>query len=219
MLSRSCVPVLFLATLSCQGAALPVPPPAVDMAAGATAPQTAVVAGGCFWGVDAVFKHVKGVTKVVSGYAGGDAKTAEYELVGTGRTGHAESVQIIFDPTEISYGQLLHIFFSVAHDPTELNRQGPDEGTQYRSAIFFLNDDQKHVAEAYIAQLNQAKVFRHPVVTQVAPLKGFYQAEAYHQNYLELHTDNPYIVYNDLPKLTQLRKQFPDLYRGKVDVR
>jgi peptide-methionine (S)-S-oxide reductase len=189
------------------------------MAAGATAPQTAVVAGGCFWGVDAVFKHVKGVTKVVSGYAGGDAKTAEYELVGTGRTGHAESVQIIFDPTEISYGQLLHIFFSVAHDPTELNRQGPDEGTQYRSAIFFLNDDQKHVAEAYIAQLNQAKVFRHPVVTQVAPLKGFYQAEAYHQNYLELHTDNPYIVYNDLPKLTQLRKQFPDLYRGKVDVR
>jgi peptide-methionine (S)-S-oxide reductase len=215
MLLRSYLPVLFLAVLSCRGAALPVPPPTVDIPAGATAPQTAVVAGGCFWGVDAVFKHVKGVTKVVSGYAGGDAKTAEYETVGTGRTGHAESVQIIFDPTEITYGQLLRVFFSVAHDPTELNRQGPDEGTQYRSAIFFLNDDQKHVAEAYIAQLNQAKVFRHPVVTQVAPLKGFYPAEAYHQNYLELHTDSPYIVYNDLPKLSQLKKQFPEFYRGK----
>jgi peptide-methionine (S)-S-oxide reductase len=185
------------------------------MPTGATAPQIAVMAGGCFWGVDAVFKHVKGVSKVVSGYAGGEAKTAEYELVGTGRTGHAESVQITFDPTQITYGQLLRIFFSVAHDPTELNRQGPDEGTQYRSAIFFLNDAQKHVAEAYIAQLHRAKVFKHPIVTQVAPLKGFYQAEGYHQNYLELHPHNPYIMYNDLPKLSALKKQFPELYRGK----
>jgi peptide-methionine (S)-S-oxide reductase len=213
MLSGRSLSALFLATVSCGGAALPVPPPAIDMPAGASAPQTAVLAGGCFWGVDAVFKHVKGVTKVVSGYAGGDAKTAEYETVSTGRTGHAESVQINYDPEQITYGQLLRIFFSVAHDPTELNRQGPDEGTQYRSAIFFANEDQKHVAEAYIAQLNEAKAFRHPVATQVVALKGFYRAEAYHQNYLELHPDNPYIVYNDLPKLGQLKKQFPDLYR------
>jgi peptide-methionine (S)-S-oxide reductase len=204
---------LALITVSCGGASLPVPPPAVDAAAGASGSQTAVVAGGCFWGVDAVFKHVKGVKKVVSGYAGGEAKTAHYETVGGGRTGHAESVQITYDPAQITYGQLLRIFFSVAHDPTELNRQGPDEGTQYRSAIFVANDEQKRVAEAYIAQLNQAQVFRHPVVTQVAPLKGFYPAEDYHQNYLELHPDNPYIVYNDLPKLGELKKQFPELYR------
>lgn len=209
------IPALLLATVACRSAALPVPPPAVDTAPGASAPQTAVFAGGCFWGVDAVYKHVKGVTKVVSGYAGGEAKTAQYENVGTGRTGHAESVEITYDPAQITYGQLLRVFFSVAHDPTELNRQGPDEGTQYRSAIFVANDDQKRVAEAYIAQLNQAKVFHKPVVTQVTPLKGFYAAEGYHQNYLALHPDNPYIVYNDLPKLGQLKKQFPDLYRGK----
>jgi peptide-methionine (S)-S-oxide reductase len=213
--SHRFLPILLLATASCRGATLPVPPPQVDAAPGAAAPQTAVVAGGCFWGVDAVFKHVKGVTKVVSGYAGGEAKTAEYETVGTGRTGHAESVQITYDPAQITYGQLLRIFFSVAHDPTELNRQGPDEGTQYRSAIFPANDDQKRVAEAYIAQLNQAKVFKHSVVTQVTSGKTFYPAESYHQNYLALHPDNPYIVYNDLPKLGELKKQFPDLYRAK----
>jgi peptide-methionine (S)-S-oxide reductase len=213
MLSRHFLPALLLAAISCRGAALPVPPPAVDMPTGAAAAQTAVFAGGCFWGVDAVFKHVKGVTQVVSGYAGGEAKTAEYEKVGSGRTGHAESVKITYNPAQITYGQLLRVFFSVAHDPTELNRQGPDVGTQYRSAIFFLDDDQKRVAEAYIAQLNGAKTFRHAIVTQVAPLKGFYAAEAYHQNYLELHPDNPYIVYNDLPKLTALKKQFPELYR------
>jgi peptide-methionine (S)-S-oxide reductase len=213
--SHRFLPILLLATASCRGATLPVPPPQVDSAPGAAAPQTAVVAGGCFWGVDAVFKHVKGVTKVVSGYAGGEAKTAEYETVGTGRTGHAESVQITYDPSQITYGQLLRIFFSVAHDPTELNRQGPDEGTQYRSAIFPANDDQKRVAEAYIAQLNQAKVFKHSVVTQVTSGKTFYPAESYHQNYLALHPDNPYIVYNDLPKLGELKKQFPDLYRAK----
>jgi peptide-methionine (S)-S-oxide reductase len=204
-----------MATASCGGAALPVPPPAVDSASGTAAPQTAVLAGGCFWGVDAVFKHVKGVSKVVSGYAGGSASTAHYETVGTGRTGHAESVEITYDPAQITYGRLLRIFFSVAHDPTELNRQGPDVGTQYRSAIFYATDDQKRVAEAYIAQLNQAKVFRHAVVTEVAPLKGFYAAEAYHQNYLALNPDNPYIIYNDLPKLGQLKKQFPELYREK----
>jgi peptide-methionine (S)-S-oxide reductase len=213
--SHRFLPILLLATASCRGATLPVPPPQVDAAPGAAAPQTAVVAGGCFWGVDAVFKHVKGVTKVVSGYAGGEAKTAEYETVGTGRTGHAESVQITYDPSQITYGQLLRIFFSVAHDPTELNRQGPDEGTQYRSAIFPANDDQKRVAEAYINQLNQAKVFKHSVVTQVTSGKTFYPAESYHQNYLALHPDNPYIVYNDLPKLGELKKQFPDLYRAK----
>src|SRR5690349_10994136 len=155
MLHR-CFLGLALITVSCGGASLPVPPPAVDSAAGEAGPQTAVLAGGCFWGVDAVYKHVKGVKKVVSGYAGGEAKTAHYETVGSGRTGHAESVQITYDPAQITYGQILRIFFSVAHDPTELNRQGPDEGTQYRSAIFFGNDEQKRVAEAYIGQLNQA---------------------------------------------------------------
>jgi peptide-methionine (S)-S-oxide reductase len=213
MMLHRCLLGLALISVSCGGASLPVPPPAVDAAPGASGTQTAVVAGGCFWGVDAVYKHVKGVKKVVSGYAGGDAKTAQYEMVGTGRTGHAESVQITYDPAQITYGQLLRIFFSVAHDPTELNRQGPDEGPQYRSAIFVANDEQKRVAEAYVAQLNQAKVFGHPVVTQVAPLKGFYAAEEYHQNYLELHPDNPYIQYNDMPKLGQLKKQFPEMYR------
>jgi len=207
------LPLFLIACASCSAASHPVPAPQVDTPAGATGLQTAVVAGGCFWGVDAVFKHVKGVTKVVSGYAGGDKSTAEYEKVGTGRTGHAESVQITFDPSQVTYGTLLRVFFSVAHDPTELNRQGPDEGPQYRSAIFYANDDQKRVAEAYIAQLNQAKAFHKSIATQVAPLKGFYAAEAYHQNYLALHPDQPYIVYNDLPKLGELKKQFPELYR------
>jgi peptide-methionine (S)-S-oxide reductase len=171
------------------------------------------LAGGCFWGVDAVFKHVKGVSSVVSGYSGGSAATAEYETVSTGSTGHAESVKITYDPSRISYSELLRIFFSVATDPTQLNRQGPDQGTQYRSVIFYANDDQKQIALAYIDQLNKAKVFSAPIVTQVVPLKAFYPAEEYHQNYLERHPDNPYIVFNDAPKLRQLQKQFPDVYR------
>jgi peptide-methionine (S)-S-oxide reductase len=175
--------------------------------------QTAVFAGGCFWGVDAVFKHVKGVSRVVSGYAGGRALTAEYEVVSTGTTGHAESVQVTYDPSQVSYNDLLKVFFNAAHDPTELNRQGPDSGTQYRSAIFFTNAEQKKIADDYIAQLDHAKAFPEPIVTQVVPLKGFYPAEAYHQNYLERHPDNPYIVINDLPKLDLLREKFPELYK------
>ncbi len=175
--------------------------------------QTAVLSGGCFWGVDAVFKHVKGVENVVAGYSGGSAATAKYEVVSAGRTGHAESVKITYDPSKVSYADLLRVFFSVAHDPTELNRQGPDEGTQYRSVIFYSNEDQKQIALAYIAQLNNAKVFRRPIVTQVVPLQAFYPAEAYHQNFLALHPDNPYIVDNDLPKLRKLQKEFPTLCR------
>jgi peptide-methionine (S)-S-oxide reductase len=177
--------------------------------------QTAVIAGGCFWGIQAVFQHTKGVISATSGYSGGLAKTAEYELVSTGETGHAESVQITYDPSKITYGQLLRVFFSVAHDPTQLNRQGPDEGTQYRSSIFYGGDEQKRIAEAYIAQLDKAKVFQRSIVTQVVPLKAFYPAEAYHQDYAALHPNNPYIVYNDAPKVAHLREQFPDLYTGK----
>jgi peptide-methionine (S)-S-oxide reductase len=175
--------------------------------------QTAVLAGGCFWGVDAVFKHVKGVSTVVSGYSGGDRATANYEAVSTGATGHAEAVSIAYDPAKISYAQLLKIFFAVAHDPTELNRQGPDTGTQYRSAIFYANEGQKQVAQAYIDQLNKAGVFTAPIVTQVVPLKQFYPAEDYHQNYLARHSDQPYIVIHDMPKLEQLKKRFPAIYR------
>lgn len=175
--------------------------------------QTAVLAGGCIWGVDAVFKHVKGVSAVVSGYSGGDRATANYPAVSTGTTGHAEAVSIVYDPAKISYGQLLEIFFAVAHDPTEINRQGPDVGTQYRSAIFYANEGQKQVAQAYIDQLNRAGAFPASVATQVAPLKRFFPAEAYHQNYLARHPDQPYIVINDMPKLEQLKKRFPALYR------
>jgi peptide-methionine (S)-S-oxide reductase len=175
--------------------------------------QAAVLAGGCFWGVDAVFKHVKGVENVVAGYSGGSATSAQYEVVSAGRTGHAESVKITYDPSKISYADLLRIFFSVAHDPTELNRQGPDSGTQYRSVIFYSNEDQKQIALAYIEQLNKARVYRKPIVTQVVPLQAFYPAEAYHQNFLALHPDNPYIVNNDLPKLRKLQKQFPAVCR------
>lgn len=182
--------------------------------AGAAA-ATAVFAGGCFWGVDAVFKHVKGVTKVVSGYSGGNAATAYYPIVSTGTTGHAESVQVTYDPAKISYPELLKVFFDVAHDPTELNRQGPDVGTQYRSVVFYANDQQKELAQRYIAQLDQAKAFPRPIVTQVVPLEKFYPAEAYHQNYLELHPDQPYIVYNDLPKLTHLKKDYASWYQAK----
>jgi len=194
----------------------PLPAPAVDIpAASVQGPQTAVFAGGCFWGVEAVFRHVKGVSKAVSGYAGGSFKTADYERVSTGSTGHAESVEVTYDPAQVSYGELLRIFFSVAHDPTQLNRQGPDYGTQYRSAIFFVNDDQKRVAQAYIAQLGQARAYSSPIVTQLVALPAFYPAEAYHQNYLALHPTQPYIVYNDLPKLAQLKQQFPERYVGK----
>jgi peptide-methionine (S)-S-oxide reductase len=182
-------------------------------AAPADGQEVAVFAGGCFWGVDAVFKHVRGVTKVVSGYAGGAASTADYETVSSGSTGHAESVQITFEPRVVSYAQLLQVFFSVAHDPTQLNRQGPDRGTQYRSAIFFANDAQKQVAHAYVEQLNNAKVFGSRVVTQVTPLNHFYAAEGYHQNYLALHPNQPYIVFNDLPKVESLRSNFPSLYK------
>jgi peptide-methionine (S)-S-oxide reductase len=174
--------------------------------------QTAVFAGGCFWGVDAVFKHVKGVDRVVSGYAGGGASTAQYETVSTGTTGHAESVEVTYDPSRVSYNDLLEVFFA-AHDPTELNRQGPDEGTQYRSAVFYTTADQKKAADAYIAKLDRAKAYSDPIVTQVVALKGFYPAEAYHQDYLEQHPDNPYIVINDLPKLALLREKFPQLYK------
>jgi len=173
--------------------------------------QTAVLAGGCFWGVDAVFKHVKGVKNVVAGYSGGSAATAHYEMVSSGKTGHAESVKITFDMAKISYGDLLRIFFSVAHDPTQLNYQGPDYGTQYRSVIFYANEDQKQIALAYITQLNNARVFRKPIVTQVVPLERFYPAEVYHQDYLALHPNEPYIIINDRPKLGKLREQFPTL--------
>jgi peptide-methionine (S)-S-oxide reductase len=175
--------------------------------------ETAVFAGGCFWGVDAVFKHVKGVVQVVSGYAGGKAPTAHYELVSTGETGHAESVEVTYDPAQVSYRQLLQVFFTVAHDPTELNRQGPDVGSQYRSAIFYESDEQQKAAQAYIAELSHTHMFSKPIVTQVAPLDRFFAAEAYHQNYLAQHMTQPYIVYNDLPKLDKLEKTYPALYR------
>lgn len=192
------------------------PNPTVDAPiASARATQAAVVAGGCFWGIQAVFQHVKGVVSATSGYSGGAANAAQYELVSTGETGHAESVKITYDPSQITYGQLLRVFFSVAHDPTQLNRQGPDEGTQYRSSIFYDSDEQKRIAEAYIAQLEKAKVFPRAIVTQVVPLKAFYPAEAYHQDYAAHHPDNPYIVYNDAPKVAHLRQQFPDLYTSK----
>jgi len=189
------------------------PNPVVDAPRTANPDQTAVLSGGCFWGIQAVFQHVKGVKSATSGYSGGAAAVAQYELVSTGETGHAESVQVTYDPSQISYGQLLKIFFSVAHDPTQLNRQGPDFGSQYRSAIFYVNEEQKHVAEAYIVQLQQAKSFPRLIVTQVSPLKAFYTAEEYHQNYATLHPDNPYIAANDAPKVEHLRQQFPDLYK------
>ncbi len=193
--------------------AVVLPAPAVDIPATALkGPQTAVFAGGCFWGVEAVFRHVKGVSSAVSGYAGGGASTANYMTIGTGMTGHAEAVQVTYDPAKVSYGQLLKVFFSVVHDPTQLNRQGPDHGTQYRSAIFTENDEQKRVAKAYVAQLGAAKVYPGAIVTEIVPLPAFYPAEAYHQNYLALHPNEPYIVFNDLPKVANLKAQFPDLY-------
>lgn len=213
---------LISATLACNAAVattnttVAIPDPSVDAPlANAKGQQTAVLAGGCFWGIEAVFEHVKGVTDVTSGYSGGAAETADYESVSTGSTGHAESVRITYDPSQITYGQLLKVFFSVAHDPTQLNRQGPDTGTQYRSAIFYANDEQKRIAESYVAQLNRAKLFNRPIATQVAALKAFYEAEAYHQNYAAAHPDQPYIAVNDLPKVENLRKQLPGLYVTK----
>jgi|SRR5438105_5653079 len=188
------------------------PPPAYD----APTTQTAVFAGGCFWGVQAVFQHTQGVLNAVSGYAGGQKETASYEMVGSGRTGHAESVQVTFDPKRVSYGKLLQIYFSVAHDPTQLNRQGPDAGTQYRSAIFYADNAQKQVAERYIAQLDAAHVFPAKIVTQLAPLmSGFYAAEGYHQDYATLHPDSPYIAAFDLPKIANLKSTMPEVYRDQ----
>ena len=210
------VGVAIAACSSASASATTVPDPTLDAPlASARGEQTAVLAGGCFWGVEAVFEHVKGVTDVKSGYSGGSPNKARYEEVGTGETGHAESVQITYDPSQVSYGQLLKVFFSVAHDPTELNRQGPDWGTQYRSAIFYANDEQKRIAQSYIKQLDRAKVFSRPIATEVAALQSFTEAEAYHQDYLANHPDEPYIVINDLPKVENLRKQLPGLYKGK----
>jgi peptide-methionine (S)-S-oxide reductase len=183
-------------------------------AAEATAPQVAVFAGGCFWGLQGMFEHVRGVHKVVAGYSGGDKATAHYEMVGTETTGHAESVEITFDPKQVSYGQLLQLFFSVAHDPTQLNRQGPDSGPSYRSEIFFASPSQERVARAYVKQLTDAKVFTLPIVTRIEPLKAFYPAEDYHQDYLIHHPNQPYIMFNDLPKIEALKRVYPERYRA-----
>ena len=224
ILPVSVAAVLMLAVSACQGASaagdvVRLPAPRVDMpGTAAHTEQTAVLAGGCFWGVESVFEHVKGVRKVVAGYAGGSASTAHYDQVSDGDTGHAESVRVQFDPAQISYGRLLQIFFSVALDPTQLNRQGPDSGTQYRSVVFYGNDEQKKVAAAYIAQLTAARSFAAPIVTQVVPLQAFYPAEAYHQDYARRHPDNPYIVYNDAPKVAHLKQLFPELYQPELQV-
>lgn len=210
------VPFIGLAMSAARAAesAVVIPTPALDAAAPAGgAKQTVVLAGGCFWGVQAVFQHTKGVTAAVSGYAGGEKQTAHYEMVGDGRTGHAESVAVTFDPRQISYGKILQIYFSVAHNPTELNRQGPDAGTQYRSAIFYADDEQKRIANAYIAELDKAHVFPRPIVTQLEPLHGFFSAEDYHQDFAVLHPSYPYIVFNDLPKVDNLKRLFADVYR------
>jgi peptide-methionine (S)-S-oxide reductase len=196
--------------------AVVIPPPALDQPAGqGAATEVAVLAGGCFWGMQGVFQHVDGVSNAVSGYAGGSEKTASYRIVTTGTTGHAESVRVTFDPRRISYGRILQIYFSVAHDPTQLDRQGPDEGTQYRSAIFPTSPEQERIAKAYIAQLDKARAYHAPIVTRIEPSQTFYPAEDYHQDYLTLHPTQPYIVYNDLPKIGNLKRIFPDAYRAK----
>ena len=212
----SLLPVIGLAACTASSAAVPLPDPAADIpVAKAKGTETAVLAGGCFWGIEAVFEHIRGVTDVVSGYSGGTADTAHYETVSSGRTGHAESVRITYDPSQVTYGQLLKVFFSVAHNPTELNRQGPDTGPQYRSAIFYTNDEQKRVAQAYIAQLQAAKIFPRAIVTEVGPLKAFYAAEAYHQNYAARNPTQPYIAIHDLPKVANLQRMFPSLYTAR----
>jgi peptide-methionine (S)-S-oxide reductase len=207
------VSAIFTPSFAAEDAVI-VPPPGVDVQ-NASGIQTAVLAGGCFWGVQGVFQHTNGVVNAVSGYSGGSKANADYTMVSTGTTGHAESVEIKFDPKKISYGKILQIFFSVVHDPTQLNRQGPDSGTQYRSAIFTTSDEQKKVAEAYIAQLNAAKVYSKPIVTKVGPLDAFFAAEAYHQDYLTLHPNQPYIAYNDIPKVENLKKVFAETYLEK----
>ncbi|HEY9826596.1 MAG TPA: peptide-methionine (S)-S-oxide reductase MsrA [Stenomitos sp.] len=195
-------------------AAVTIPNPTIDTSPAETqGVQTAVLAGGCFWGMESVFEHVKGVTDVISGFSGGDADTAHYERVGTGQTGHAEAIKITFNPAQVSYGQLLKVFFSVAHNPTELNRQGPDWGSQYRSVIFFTDATQQQVAQAYIRQLNSAHVYKQPIVTQVVPLTQFYKAEDYHQDFINRNPNYPYVVIYDLPKLRQLKANFPNLYK------
>ena len=212
------LPALALSVMTGALSAANFPDPIVDTKAPADKhTETAVLAGGCFWGIEGVFERLKGVSDVVSGYSGGSKMTAHYEIVSTGRTGHAESVKITYDPSEITYGTLLKVFFSVGHDPTELNRQGPDEGTQYRSAIFYVNDDQKRIAEAYIQQLQDAKIYRHKIVTQVTPFEAFYPAEPHHQHFLDHNPGYPYIVYNDLPKIDALKKYFPDLYNSQYN--
>jgi len=193
-----------------------VPPPAVDNPKAAGPMQTAVLAGGCVWGVQAVFQHLNGVQQAISGYAGGDRSTAQYEIVSSGQTGHAESVKVTFDPNVVSYGQILQVFFSVVHDPTQLNRQGPDSGTQYRSAIFYADDQQQEIATAYIAQLDKAGMFGKPIVTRVDKLKGFYAAEGYHQDYLLKHPNQPYIVFNDQPKVRNFERTLPALWRAEA---
>ncbi|HET8887888.1 MAG TPA: peptide-methionine (S)-S-oxide reductase MsrA [Candidatus Angelobacter sp.] len=221
MLRRIVNAVLILSlatTVACHAssAAVKLPNPAADEPLSkAKGAQTVVLAGGCFWGIQAVFEHVKGVSSATSGYSGGSASTAQYETVSTGQTGHAESVRVVYDPSQVSFGQILKVFFSVAHDPTELNRQGPDEGTQYRSVIFYSSEDQQRIAQAYVDQLNGAKVFARPIVTQIVALKAFYPAEAYHQDYAERHPNEPYIAFNDLPKLEHLKQILPELYAGK----
>jgi peptide-methionine (S)-S-oxide reductase len=207
-----------LASVTACGAesAVVVPAPAVDSPKAAGPAQTAVLAGGCFWGVQGVFQHMRGVRQAVSGYAGGDKASADYATVSSGRSGHAESVQITYDPAQVSFGEILQVFFSVVHDPTQLNRQGPDHGTQYRSAIFYANDEQKKIAEAYIAQLDKAKAYRASIVTRVDPLKGFFEAEAYHQDYLINNPRSPYIVINDLPKVQNFARTFPTFYRPQA---
>jgi peptide-methionine (S)-S-oxide reductase len=191
-----------------------IPAPQFDPAPATSGPQTAVLAGGCFWGMQGMFEHVRGVTRVVAGYSGGEKATAHYEMVGTETTGHAESVEITFDPKQVTYGQLLRLYFSVAHDPTQLNRQGPDRGPSYRSEIFFSTPEQERIARAYVAQLTNAKVFSSPIVTKIEPLKAFYPAEDYHQDYLIDNPSQPYIVFNDLPKIDALKRLYPDLYRA-----
>lgn len=190
------------------------PKPAIDAPLAAKAQQTAVFAGGCFWGVQGVFEHIKGVASATSGYSGGFVKSPSYETVSMGFTGHAESVSVVYDPSQISYGQLLMIYFSVVHDPTQMDRQGPDSGSQYRSSIFYTSDEQKKIAEAYVAQLTAAKIYGRPIVTKIVPFAAFYPAEDYHQDYLKRHPDDPYISFNDLPKIDALQRQFPNLYRS-----
>lgn len=222
MMPRSIiVPLLTLSLVCVSGcsstsrAAAPMPDPVVDMSLAQGAKnETAVFAGGCFWGIEAVFEHVKGVQQVTSGYSGGTRDTADYSKVSSGRTGHAESVEVIYDPAQVSYGQLLKVFFSVAHDPTQLNRQGPDFGPQYRSAIFYASANQQRIAAAYVEQLSAAMLFTKPIATQLVALDAFYAAEPYHQDYMQHHPNQPYIVFNDAPKVANLKRLLPELYEG-----